>query len=112
MYRPFAETARRYRLHCSKASFWRSVVLSLIAFGAGISLNGYAIIYATERASNPVTDIILSNIPVFDVDGMFVYGAVVLIIFIVILLVLHPQYIPFTLYSLALFYVIRAMFIS
>lgn len=37
----------------------------------------YATIYATEKASSPVTDIVLSNIPVIDVDGLFLYGPVI-----------------------------------
>jgi hypothetical protein len=106
------EIARRYRVYCAKSSFWISSGLSLVAFFVGVGFNLYAIGYATEKASNSVTDIILSNIPVFDVDGLFVYGAAVLVIFILVVLLLNPKQIPFTLYSLGLFFLIRSVFIS
>lgn len=106
------EVAHRYRITCSKLSFWVSFVLSITAFAGAVLINNYATIYATLRASNPVTDIVLSNIPVFDVDGLFVYGAAVLILFIALVLLLNPKQIPFTLYTLALFFLIRAAFIS
>lgn len=86
-----------------------------IAFGAllvSTVVNYYAGTYATEQASNSVTDIVLSNTPVFDVDGIFIYGSLVLGIFITALLLYHPKRIPFTLYSLTLFIIIRSVFIS
>ena len=47
-----------------------------------------------------------------NVDGLFVYGAIALIVFVGILCVTHPKRIPLTLYSLALFYFIRGGFVS
>jgi membrane-associated phospholipid phosphatase len=49
---------------------------------------------------------------VYDVDGYFVYGAALLIVFIALVLLSNPKQLPFTLYSLALFFFIRAIFIS
>ena len=73
----------------------------------------FAILYATERASYPVTDIILSNIPVFDVDGIFLYGPLLFWIFIgVYLIFFEPKKLPFSLKSISLFLVIRSFFIS
>lgn len=108
----YSEIIRRYRVHCSALSFWTSSALALAAFIFALGVNHYAVSYATLKASNPVTDIILSNTPVFDVDGFFVYGAALLIVFILFVLLTNPKQIPFTLYSLALFYFIRAIFIS
>jgi hypothetical protein len=108
----YNEIVRRYRVHCSVLAFWTSSLFALAAFIVAIAVNNYATGYATLRASNSVTDIVLSNIPVFDVDGYFVYGAVLLIAFIVVVLLANPKQIPFTLYSLALFFLIRAIFIS
>jgi len=81
-------------------------------FALSIYLNYVASNYATIQASNPVTDLVLSNTPAFDVDSLFVYGALVLIAFIAVLCIAHPKRIPFTLYSLGLFFIIRAGFIS
>jgi hypothetical protein len=68
--------------------------------------------YATERASNAVTDIILSNIPVFDVDTIFVYGPILLWIGIALLLFSEPKWLPFSLKSISIFILIRSFFIS
>ena len=65
-----------------------------------------------EKASNPVTDIILSNIPVFDVDYIFIYSTVTLVIFIALLCLIKVERIPFITKSIALFVVIRSIFIS
>ena len=71
----------------------------------------YAIQYATERASSSVSDIILSNIPAFDVDGLFAVGTLLLIAFITLLLLAHPKRIPFALNGLTVFFLIRSGFI-
>ena len=81
------------------------LILSLV-------VNFYAGTYATLRASNAVTDIVLSNIRVYDVDGIFVYGAIILWIFIASLCVFEPKRIPFVFKSTALFVLIRSIFIS
>ncbi len=110
--RPHRELARRYRHYVSQQEFRVSVSFSIFTFIASLAVSFYAIGYATESASNAVTDIVLSNVPVFDVDGLFVYGTALLALFATALLVAHPKRIPFTLHSLALFYFIRAGFIS
>lgn len=72
----------------------------------------YSTHYADISASNPVADIILSNTPVFDVDGFFVYGALALVLFIAITIASRPRYMPFALKSISLFYFIRSIFVS
>ncbi len=68
--------------------------------------------YATEKASNFVQDIILSNTPVFDVDIIFAYGPIFLWAIITALGLYEPKRIPFILKSIALFLVIRSIFIT
>ncbi|MCX6702507.1 MAG: phosphatase PAP2-related protein [Candidatus Wolfebacteria bacterium] len=80
-------------------------ILSLVA-------NNIAGNYATEVASNSVTDIILNNVPVFNVGPILVYGSIVLSVFIIGLLVHDPKKAPFVLKSMGLFYLIRSLFIS
>jgi len=91
----------------------------LAAFVGGFALlaisifvNFYAGTYATEKASNPVTDIILSNIRVYDVDEIFIYGPVVLWCFVALLGLYDLRKGPFILKSIALFVIIRSVFIS
>lgn len=103
---------RRYKDFFSASENWLTAGASIIVFGASVYANYMASSYATWAASNPVTDLILDNTPRFNVDGYFVYGAVALVGFIVVLLVIRPKRIAFTLFSLALFYFIRAGFIT
>lgn len=110
--RPHAELWRRYRHYGAQQEFRISVLFSILTFLASLTTSFYAIGYATERASNSVTDLILSNTPTFDVDGLFVYGTALFVIFTTALLIAHPKRIPFALHTIALFYFVRAAFIS
>ena len=89
-----------------------SIPVAVAVFAVSVAVNYGAGVYATESASNPVADIILSNTPVFNVGYLFVYGATLLIVIIILLALQHPRRIPFLLHSLSLFYFIRAAFVS
>ncbi|TSA44914.1 hypothetical protein D4R51_02885 [bacterium] len=102
----------KYKSCVRNRKFLFSIGVGFLFLAASIVMSFFAIIYATERASGPVTDIILSNIPVVDVDGIFVYGPVIFWIFVVGYLIFEPKEIPFTIKSIALFTVIRSIFIS
>ena len=110
--RMFSALARRYREAYAHSGYVQSAIFSAGAFLLSLVASSFAISFSTERASNPVTDLILSNTPVFDVDGIYVYGVVCLVAFIAVLCISFPKRIPFTLYSLALFFIIRAMFVT
>jgi len=86
--------------------------VACLLLGFSLVINFYAGIYATIKASNPVTDIILDNIRVYDVDIIFIYGPVVLWAFVAMLCFGKPNRIPFVLKSIALFVFIRAIFIT
>jgi hypothetical protein len=103
---------RDYKTHFSNKYFLKSLALSFILLFASLVINFYAGTYATERASNPVTDIILSNIRVFDLDGVFVWGSFILASIITLACLYKPEKIPFTVKSIALFVVIRSLFIT
>ena len=87
-----------------------STLAGLVIFALSVVASFYAIAYATLRASNPVTDIILSNTPIIDVDGIMVAGTVLLIAVISLLLLYYPKRLPFGLHTLALFFFIRSAF--
>ena len=72
----------------------------------------YAIGYATERASNSVTDLVLSNVPVVNVGDLFVYGSLVLALLTAFVCLTRPKRTPFALYTLGLFWIIRSGFVS
>lgn len=109
---PHREIVRRYRHYVAQQDFRVSVLLSILFFAASVVVSFYALSYATESASNSVTDIILSNTPAFDVDGLFVYGTLTFIAFIALLLAVHPKRIPFTLHTMTIFYLVRSAFVS
>lgn len=102
----------KYRFHLRDREFLTSFVVAFLLLAVSLVANFYAGVYATEQAGNAVTDIVLSNIPVFDVDGFFVYGAIAFWIFVAVLTFIEPKKIPFTVKSIALFTLIRALFIT
>lgn len=89
-------------------SFLTSILFLIISFGANFAAGTYA----TKVASNPVTDIVLSNIPVYNVYYLFTYGIIVVWLFFAFVCFKHPRRIPFALKSIALFLIVRSIFVS
>lgn len=100
----------RYRESWFDRHFRFSAPVALAGFIGALFVNFWAIQQATSKASASVTDIILSNIPVFEVDGFFVYGTFVVVAVSVVMLLMHPKRIPFALHSVTLFILIRSAF--
>jgi hypothetical protein len=100
----------RYLFVINEAGYKSAFLFSAIAFIASVVTSFFAIAYATHSASNSVTDIVLSNTPIIDVDGIMTVATVALIAAIILLFIQRPQRIPFGLYSLALFFFIRSGF--
>lgn len=89
-------------------SFITAVLLFLVSFGANFAAGTYA----SRVASNSVTDIILSNIPTYNVYYLFTYGVLVVWLVVAYVCIKHPKRIPFVLKSIALFLIIRSIFVS
>jgi len=102
----------KHKSQWSQKSFLFSALLAFLFLASSLVVNYAAGNYAIEKASNGVTDIILDNLPIMDVDGIFIYGAILFAVFIVILLIREPKQIPFIVKSVALFVFVRAIFIS
>ena len=102
---------RSYKVIWSDRRFLVSFISSLILLLLSFVINFYAGTYATASASSPVSDIILDNIPVFDVDWVFVYGPIIFFGIVALLCVKDIRRVPFVLKSIALFVVIRSVFI-
>lgn len=103
---------KRHSTYLTDRAFLLSAGLSIALFAVSVAATWVTGTYATENASNHVTDIILSNTPVFNLSGVFVWGTVVFVAFIIGILTLDPKRLPFTLLSLALFFFIRSAFIT
>lgn len=102
--------AGRYRDAARIPGFALAAAASVAAFAAAFCFNLWTIGQATARAGAGVEDIILSNIPVFNVDGAFVYGTFLVASISLGLLLAHPKRIPFAFAAVALFIVIRSLF--
>lgn len=84
---------------------------SILFLGMSLFINYHAGKFALSHMSNYVTDIILDNVPVYNVDLIFGFGAIVMWIFVGILLVLDPKKLPFVIKAVALLTAIRSLFI-
>jgi hypothetical protein len=102
----------RHKNYWKNSAFVESVVVATLLLACSFIVNFYAGIYATEKASNPVTDLILDHLPVFNVGYIFIYGPVVLWAYVCFLCFREPKRIPFVLQSTALFILIRSVFIT
>ncbi|MBF8281039.1 MAG: conserved rane protein of unknown function [Candidatus Magasanikbacteria bacterium] len=88
--------------------FLRAAVIGLIFFAVSMVVNYAATNFATKEASRSVTDIILSNLPTFDLDFIIIEGALLLVLFTIFVFAYEPKYIPFVLKSVAFFVLVRA----
>lgn len=102
----------RYRSYLQHKEFLVSSLFSIVLLILSLIINFYAGTYATDAASNPVTDIILSNVPLWNIDAVFVYGTLLFWLFVTLVCITKPQTIPFLLKSISLFVLIRSVFVS
>lgn len=107
-----SKLSARYSRCGADKNFWFSTLLAFILLAGALLVNFYASNYATASVSGSVTDVILSNTRVYEVDGVFTYGAIILWLIITGLCLFEPKYIPFTVKSIVLFILIRSVFIS
>jgi hypothetical protein len=103
---------KSYQISFRDRIFWRALLISVLILAGALIVNFFAGIYALERASNSVTDLILDNIRVYDVDLAFIYGPLLMFILLVLFLLSEPRRIPFTLESISLFVLIRSGFVT
>lgn len=89
-----------------------SSALGLVFLGASLVINYFAGLYATRLASNAVTDLFLDLLPVLSVDEFFIYGAIAMLVGILLLVARRPEYFPFVAKTVALFVLARALFMG
>lgn len=102
----------RYKEHSHDHYFQSSVLIGIIALVASLFINYYASLYASTHAGNTVPDIILSNIPTYDVRSIFLFCPLILWIFFSLRTFVFPKRIPFTLKTIALFIITRSIFVT
>jgi hypothetical protein len=96
----------------SKWRYYASLLEGVLLFIMSVYVTHLASRYAEVSASNFVEDIILSNTPVFDFEVIFVQGAIMLSLFVVVLCLFFRRAAPFLIKTTSLFIIIRAMFVS
>src|ERR1043165_7726907 len=106
------DTVRLYQTLFGNRAYLRSVCEG-VAFLAASSIAIYAAVtYATVHASNPVTDLVLSRVGPLNVRFLFVYGTFTAFAITAGLLVWRPNRLPFALKAMALFLLVRAVFVA
>lgn len=98
-------------------SFWNreriiSLLWTFVIFGIALTFQKFADEYVIETGGTAVGDILLNNIPTLDIDGLIISSTLIFTLVTVLLIIRNPEYILFTIKSIALFVTIRAFFIS
>lgn len=90
----------------------RSLMVGLVLLALAIIFQFYASSYADRVASNSVSDLFLSNLPVINLNFIVIEGALLAILISLVLIFAKPQYLTFTIKATAIFIATRAVFIA
>jgi hypothetical protein len=101
---------RRYREALAEPGFIGSIAAGSVMLAVALYFNFWAITQATAHAGVGVSDVILSNIPVFHLDKVFVYGTFIIAVISALIIFSRPKRLSFALRTVALFIVIRSLF--
>jgi membrane-associated phospholipid phosphatase len=106
------EIINRHKYYWSQKDFWESIILGLLFLAGSLVFNHFASVYVDKNAGAYVQDILLDNLPVMNVDWIINDGVMVFSFLVTVYALMHPKKMPFFLKSLALFILIRSVFIS
>lgn len=102
----------RYKVLWLNKSFLNLAFDGTFFLIVSLILNYYAGTYASIRASNSVNDFFLDNLPTYNVNFIFINGFILFIALTAALLLNQPKKIPFTLKTVSLFIICRAIFMT
>lgn len=111
LYKIIESPISKHKLLWPNRFFVFSSVAGVLFLIGSFFVNYYAAQYATIEAGNATTDVLLNILPVVNTDIIFTEGALLFIIFVVILSLAQPKTIPLTLKSIALFICVRSLFV-
>ncbi|MCI0479093.1 sphingomyelin synthase family protein [Candidatus Uhrbacteria bacterium] len=103
---------RRHADLWRRKDFLLSAVSGFLIFIGSLVVNYAAGTYASAKASNAVTDILLDILPTMNVEILFIEGFAIFACFLATILILQPKHLPFVLKSLGLFVLIRSFAMS
>jgi len=109
----FKKILDKHKKNWSDRKIIYSSLIGVLFFSLSLFVNDYSSDYATKMAisGNYVQDILLSNLPVFNVGFIVNNMAVMFLIFILVLLFMEPKKMSFFFKTVALFIVIRSGFV-
>jgi hypothetical protein len=106
------DTIRLYRTLLGNRAYLRSLAEGAAFLAASTIAIFAAVTYATVHASNYVTDFVLSRVGPFNVRFLFIYGTFTAFVITASLLAWRPNRVPFALKAMALFLLVRAVFVA
>ncbi len=106
------KTIQAYKLKWNDKALVFSSFSGGILFVFSLLLSNEATEFATEKAATNVPDLIISNVPVFNVSFIVNEVAMFYALFVILIAILNPKTVPFALKSAALFILIRSAFIT
>lgn len=93
-----------------KRSLYLAILLIILSIIIQVTLGRYSSSRSAYAA--PASDIFLDNLPVMNLGFIIVGGAIVLWVSAIIILLIRPRYLLFSMKALALFIISRAFFFS
>lgn len=105
-------TLRLYQTLFGSRGYLRSLSEGAAFLAASTIAIFAAVTYATVNASNYVTDFVLSRVGPFNVRFLFIYGTFTAFAITAGLLAWRPNRLPFALKAMALFLLVRAVFVA
>jgi hypothetical protein len=106
------DTIRLYGVLLGNRGYLRSLAEGAAFLAASTIAIFAAVSYATVHASNYVTDFVLSRVGPLNVRFLFVYGTFTAFVITLGLLAWRPNRLPFALKAMALFLLVRAVFVA
>jgi formate-dependent nitrite reductase membrane component NrfD len=88
----------------------RHVLVSVALFAVGMCLTYLATRYTNHHIGDVASDLLLDNLPVYQVGYIFFQGAFAFVVVVFGILFFEPKYIPFTLEASAIFFTVRSFF--
>jgi hypothetical protein len=101
-----------HRRYFNDKIFVTSLLWSILFLVSTLVIHFFAITYATDSASNSVTDIVLSNTRVYNVNTAFIYGPLIIWIMALCFGLMRPNQIPFVFKTISIFILVRSVFIN
>lgn len=100
-----------FKTHFADKNFLISFFGGLLLLVVSLVTQFFVSNYTNSLPSTPVTDLILSNIRVYNVDGIFVWGSVLLLFVGVFVGLQRINSMPFAMKSVSMFVLIRSVFV-